>query len=166
MPGQAVPGGVPRSCLWRVTQTHVHETLREGRWSFHCETVSSLVWKQGNFYLAAQERLALCSLLLVFQEGDVRKLPAAFPKGRSESWDPTAGVGSLQTNCLSTSILQPSLYNPACCNCTISLGEASLSQSNTDLRQTSDTDGKILCNKSGRTVHREVSLPKRMRGEV
>lgn len=71
-----------------------------------------LVWKPGNSYLAAQERLALRSLRLVFQEGDERKLPAAFPKGRCESWDPTAGVRSLQTICLSVCL--QARYNEAC----------------------------------------------------
>lgn len=106
---QTCPAGLSRevwNSLPQVAQTHGHgEILQEGRWSFHFEAASPLVCMPGNSYLAARERLAPHSLLLGFQEGDERKLPAALPRaGVSHSIlqlgsEPYRPSGWLQAGC-------------------------------------------------------------------
>lgn len=113
VPSKAVPWGSPAPQWGPTTKSHLCEALQEGRRSFHLETISSLVWKPGDSYLAAlQERLARHSLLPVFQEGDERKFPTAFPKGRRQVWvmGSYSWVRSLQAICLSVykrAITQP-----------------------------------------------------------
>lgn len=139
MLGQAVLGGSPAphfsgghkpTCMKAWGKGDRVSILRlSGSWVI-------LTWQLGSGWHCTQ-------LLLVFQEGDERKFPAASPRA-----DVSHGILQLGSDpyrpsvCLSTRILQPRPYNPVCCNCTVTPGEASLPQNNTDPRQKLGMDGK------------------------
>lgn len=97
-----------------------------------------LTWQLGSGWRCSE-------LLLVLQEGDGRKLPAASPRADVSHSILQLGSDPYRPSvCLSTRILQSRLYNPVCCDRAVTPGEASLPQNDTDPRQKLGMGGKFF----------------------